>query len=299
MKSLGAITAAVLLIGSSQAAAQSAPEDTEIRAVEIRPGVAVLFGFGGNIGVSYGPDGTVLIDDQVANLTPKIQAAVGNLGAAPARFVVNTHWHWDHAMGNENFGKAGATIVAHDNVRPRLIKGGTVTGITAEPAPAIALPVVTYDHGMTLHVNGDTLDIRFLGGGHTDGDSVVFWRDANVVHMGDLFMHNLGWPFIDIESGGNVEHHLATLAQVISQVDDSAVIIPGHGELATRSDLIAFRTMVATAVERIKALKDAGETLEAATAARPLAGLANAEGGFITDDQFVEAVWHSLDAHGH
>ncbi|MXO58833.1 MBL fold metallo-hydrolase [Altererythrobacter salegens] len=299
MKSHNAIAATILLLTSGSAAAQSAPDGTEIRAVEVKPGIAVLYGFGGNIGVSYGPDGTILIDDQVGDLTPKIQAAVASLGASPARFVVNTHWHWDHAMGNENFGKAGATIVAHNNVRPRLIKGGTVTGIVSEPAPHVALPVVTYDHGMTLHVNGDTLDIRFLGGGHTDGDSVVFWRDANVVHMGDLFMHNLGWPFIDIESGGNVEHHLATLAQVISQTDGATVVIPGHGELATRSDLIAFRSMVETGVGRVRVLKDAGKTLQAAIAAKPLAGLSNAEGGFVTDDQFVEAVWKSLDAHGH
>jgi glyoxylase-like metal-dependent hydrolase (beta-lactamase superfamily II) len=289
----------IAMAAASGAGGQSAPPETEITTIEVKPGVAVLFGFGGNIGVSHGPDGTILIDDQVADITPKIEAAVAELGASPARFVINTHWHWDHAMGNENFGKAGATIVAHDNVRPRLAKGGTAAGIVSPPAPDIALPVVTYDHGMTLHVNGDTLDIRFLGGGHTDGDSVVFWREANVVHMGDLFMHNLGWPFIDIASGGNVEHHLATLAQVISQIDDRTVVIPGHGELATRSDLIAFRTMVETAVGRVKALKDSGMTVEAAVAAAPLAGLVNAAGGFVGDEQFVRAIWASLDAHGH
>ena len=287
-----------LALCAAPAAGQDQPEP-EVTTVKVKPGVAVIFGFGGNIGVSYGPDGTVLIDDQVANITPRIQAAVAALGADPARFVVNTHWHWDHAQGNENFGRAGATIVAHDNVRPRLIAGGTVMGVVSEPAPAVALPVVTYDHGMTLHVNGDALDIKFLGGGHTDGDSVVFWQKANVVHLGDLFMNKLGWPFIDIESGGNVEHHLATLAQVISQIDDATVVIPGHGEIATRSDLIAFRTMVATAVERVKALKDAGRSVEQAVAATPLAGLTNAPGGLIADDGFIAAIYASLDAHGH
>jgi glyoxylase-like metal-dependent hydrolase (beta-lactamase superfamily II) len=271
--------------------------EVEIRAVQIKPGVAVLFGNGGNIGVSYGEDGTILVDDQFAPLTEKIQAAVAGLGASPTKFLVNTHWHFDHAGGNENFGKAGALIFAHDNVRVRLAEGGTVVGNVTPPAPPAALPVVTYDDGLTFHVNGDSIDAKFLGGGHTDGDSVIVWKQANVVHTGDLFMHRSGFPFIDLSSGGNVEHLLNSLAGIIAMIDDETVIIPGHGELATRSDLIAFRTMVATAVERVKALKDVGRTLDQAKTAKPLDGLRNAN-GFISDDQFVESIWGSLEAHG-
>ena len=271
--------------------------DVEIRAVQIKPGVAVLYGNGGNIGVSYGEDGTILVDDQFAPLTEKIQAAVAELGGTPTRFLVNTHWHFDHSGGNENFGKAGALIFAHENVRVRLAEGGTVAGNVTPPAVPAALPVVTYDDGVTFHVNGDEIEAKFLGGGHTDGDSVIIWKNANVVHTGDMFMHRAGFPFIDLSSGGNVEHLLNSLGSIIAMIDDETVVIPGHGELATRSDLIAFRTMVATAVERVKALKDVGRSLDQIMAAQPLDGLRNAD-GFISDDQFVEAIWGSLEAHG-
>jgi glyoxylase-like metal-dependent hydrolase (beta-lactamase superfamily II) len=280
-------------------AQQQDMSEVEITTVEIAPGVAVLFGNGGNIGVSHGEDGTVLIDDQFAELSEKIQQAVSDLGALPTRFLINTHYHFDHAGGNENFGNAGATIVAHDNVRTRLEDGSNVLGNVTPPAPKAALPVVTYDKGMTFHLNGDVIDVMFLGGGHTDGDSVIRWQKANVMHMGDMFMHNAGWPFIDVDSGGNVEHLLNSLSQAISMMDAETVVIPGHGELATRSDLMAFRTMVQTGVNRVKALKDQGSTLEEALAARPVDGLRNVANGFIADDQFVQAVWASLEAHGH
>lgn len=294
---LPALGLAVALSVSCAAPAFAQPDmsNVEIRAERIKPGVAVLFGNGGNIGVSHGPDGTILIDDQFAPLTEKIQAAIAGLGATPTRFLINTHWHFDHSGGNENFGRAGATIFAHDNVRVRLAAGGTVAGNTSPPAPPEALPVVTYEQGVTFHVNGDQIEALFVGGGHTDGDSVVRWRQANVIHMGDMFVNGGGYPFIDLSSGGNVVDLLASLANVIATIDDETVVIPGHGELANRSDLIAFRTRAATAVERVKALKDAGNTLEAAKEAKPLAGLATA-GGFINDDQFVEAIWRSLDA---
>ncbi|TIX50076.1 MBL fold metallo-hydrolase [Alteraurantiacibacter aquimixticola] len=284
-------------VGATAVWAQQDMSEVEITAQEVAPGIAVLFGNGGNIGVAYGEDGTVLVDDQFAELSGKIQQAVADLGASPTRFLVNTHYHFDHAGGNENFGNAGATIVAHDNVRKRLADGSNVLGNVTPPAPKAALPVVTYDKGMSFHLNGDVIDVMFLGGGHTDGDSVVRWRNANVVHMGDMFMHNAGWPFIDVGSGGNVEHLLNSLGQVIAMTDAETVIIPGHGEIATRSDLMAFRTMVQTGVDRVKALKDGGSTLEQALAARPVEGLRNVDGGFIADDAFVTAVWQSLEAH--
>ena len=292
----GGILAAVSCVPA--AAQQQDMSQVQIRAVQIKPGVAVLYGNGGNIGVSYGADGTVLVDDQFAPLTEKIQAAVEGLGASPTKFLINTHWHFDHTGGNENFGKAGAVIMAHENVRVRLVAGGTVIGNVTPPAPPAALPVVTYGDGVTFHLNGDDIEVKYLGGGHTDGDSVVFWKNAKVVHTGDLFMHRSGFPFVDVSSGGNVEHLLSSLGSIIAAIDDETVVIPGHGELATRSDLIAFRTMVATAVERVKALKDAGRSLDQANTARPLEGLRNAN-GFISDDDFVEAIWASLEAHGH
>jgi glyoxylase-like metal-dependent hydrolase (beta-lactamase superfamily II) len=270
----------------------------EIQARQIRPGVAVLFGAGGNIGVSHGEDGTFIVDDQFAQLTDKIQAAIAGLGASPVRFLINTHWHFDHAGGNENFGKAGALIVAQENVRTRLAGGGLVAGNDSPPAPKAALPVITYDHSLTFHLNGDTIDVIHTGGGHTDGDSVIYWRKANVLHTGDMMMHRLGFPFIDLGSGGNVLHLIASLDQMIAMTNAETVIIPGHGELATRADLIAWRGMIAACVDKVKALKDASRTLEQARAAKPLAGMSNATGGFVAEDAFVDAIWGSLVAHG-
>lgn len=299
MKFATGLAAAVLTGSLASTAHAQDMDEVEITAVEIAPGIAVLYGNGGNIGVSHGEDGTILIDDQFAELTGKIQQAVADLGASPTRFLVNTHWHFDHAGGNENFGNAGATIVAHDNVRIRLAEGGTVVGNVTPPAPPAALPIITYDQGMTFNANGDTIDLMYLGGGHTDGDTLVFWRDANVVHMGDMFMHQLGWPFVDTGSGGNVQHLLTSLSRAIAMIDEETVVIPGHGELASRADLVAFHAMIAEGVRRIEALREEGISLEEAVARQPVAGLANAEGGFISDDAFVTSVWQSLDSHAH
>ena len=288
---------ALSLAGGAIAQQQPDWDAIEVTAQPIRPGVAVLFGNGGNIGVGYGEDGTLIVDDQFAPLVPKIQAAIAGLGASPVRFLINTHWHFDHAGGNEPFGNAGATIVAQTRVRDRLAVGGTVAGNASPPAPKAALPVVTYDHGLSFHLNGDTIDVIHTGGGHTDGDSVVRWRKANVLHTGDMMMNGAGFPFVDRSSGGNVRHLLVSLDQIIALADAETVIIPGHGPLATRADLIAWRGMIAIAVERVQALKDAGRTLEQARAAKPLAGLSNNPDGFIADDAFVEAIWGSLETH--
>lgn len=289
----------IALSAAGAAIAQQQPDwnAIQVTATPIRPGVAVLFGNGGNIGVSYGTDGTLIVDDQFAPLTQKIQGTIAGLGATPVKFLVNTHWHFDHAGGNANFGKAGALIVAQTRVRDRLAAGGIVAGNTSAPAPAEALPVVTYDHGITFHLNGDTIDVLHTGGGHTDGDSVVYWRKANVLHTGDMMMNGQGFPFIDLSSGGNVQHLLVSLDQLIAMTNADTVIIPGHGPLARRADLIAWRGTIATAVERVKALKDAGRTLDQAKAAKPLAGLSSNPNGFVADDAFVESIWGSLEAH--
>jgi len=291
---------AVALSLAGAALAQNQPDlaAQQITVQQIRPGVAVLFGFGGNIGVSYGEDGTMIVDDQFAPLTGKIQAALTGLGGTPAKYLVNTHWHFDHSGGNENFGNAGTLIFAQDRVRDRLIAGGTVAGNTSPPAPKAALPVVTYASGVTFHLNGDTIDVIHTGGGHTDGDSVIYWRKANVLHTGDMMMKDSGYPFVDLSSGGNVQHLLTSLDQMIRMTNADTVVIPGHGPLATRADLIAWRGMIATAVERVKALKDAGRTLEQAKAAKPLDGLNSDRNTFFQPEDFVESIWGSLEAHG-
>ena len=289
---------AIALSLAGAAFAQQNMDAVQITAQEIRPGVSVLFGSGGNIGVSHGEDGTLIVDDQFAPLVPKIQAAIAGLGASPVKYLVNTHWHFDHAGGNEPFGRAGAIIVAQTRVRDRLAAGGLVAGNTSPPAPKEALPVVTYDRGLSFHLNGDTIDVVHTGGGHTDGDSVIYWRKANVLHTGDMMMKGAGFPFVDLSSGGNVQHLIVSLDQMIAMTDADTVVIPGHGPLATRADLIAWRGMIATAVERVSALKTAGRTLDQAKAAKPVAGLADTSNSFFPEDQFVEAIWGSLDAHG-
>ncbi|UIP05786.1 MBL fold metallo-hydrolase [Erythrobacter sp. SDW2] len=292
MKYLVPLAGLSLLALSASASAQRNFDDVEIKAEEVAPGIAVLFGAGGNIGVSHGEDGTILIDDQFAPLTAKIEAAVAALGATPVKFLINTHYHGDHTGGNENFGKKGALIFAQENVRVRLKEGRAGENPIA-PAAKEALPVVTYGQGLRLHVNGDTVDVMFLGGGHTDGDSVIFWREDNVVHMGDLYFKIPGYPFIDVSSGGNVFNAMNSLDAVIRMIDAQTKVIPGHGPMSNKAELVAYRAMIGDAVARVMALKDQGKTLEETVAAKPLADFNRGE-GFISDDAFVTAIWQSM-----
>ncbi len=281
-----AATASLLAVSAS---AQGRFDNVEIEAEEVAPGVAVLFGAGGNIGVSYGEDATLMIDDQFAPLSTKIETAVADLGATPVKYVVNTHWHGDHTGGNEHFGGTGATIFAHDNVRVRLLEPSTDGQATAREA----LPVVTYPQGMRFHLNGDTINVMYFGGGHTDGDSVVMWEEDNVIHMGDLYFKINGYPFIDVNSGGSVYNAMRTLDIVIAMIDDDTKVIPGHGPMSNKAELVAYRAIIGEAVSRIDALREEGMTIEQAVSAQPLADIDRGEGGFISADAFVTAVWNS------
>ncbi len=272
----------------------------EIKTEQLGDGIAVLFGAGGNIGVSYGPDGTVLIDDQFAPLTPKIQAAVAALGAEPVKYLINTHWHYDHSGGNENFGKAGALIMAHDNVRERM-EGKQTSGNGNDPAsPKEALPVVTYHDGVKLHLNGDEVHVKHMAHAHTDGDSIVFWKNANVLHMGDLYFNQVTLPFIDINSGGNARGVLAAAEKALTMVNDETKIIPGHGPMATKADLTDYRDMMKSVIGSVEKARGEGKTLEQIQAMKPAAQWDTNKDAFIKGDAFVEAVFKSLEmpAHG-
>lgn len=293
MRLLFVAVAAVL--STTPAAAQTDFSTVEIKAELLAPGVAVLFGAGGNIGVSYGPDGTVLIDDQFAPLTTKIEAAVAALGASPVKFLINTHWHFDHSGGNENLGKKGAIIMAHDNVRTRLMAGATVAGTTVKPAAKEALPVVTYEQGLKLHMNGDELRTVHTGGGHTDGDSIIVWRKANVIHTGDMFNNNGGLPFIDTRSGGDAVRLLASIEKIIPLTNSATKIIPGHGPMARQADLIAWRDMLKTLIGTVRAGVMAKKTLAQIQAAKPAAKW-DKPGAFITGDAFIETIYEGLTA---
>lgn len=278
---------------SAPAYAQQDFSKVEITAENLAPGIAVLFGAGGNIGVSHGPDGTVLIDDQFAPLTTKIQAAVAALGATPVKFLINTHWHFDHSGGNENLGNTGALIMAHDNVRIRMAAGATVLGNVIPPAPKVALPVITYAEGLKLHLNGDEVRTVHTGGGHTDGDSIVVWKNANIIHMGDLFLNKVSLPFIDLNSGGNVIQLLASTEKALVLTNPQTKIIPGHGPMASQADLIAWRDMLKSVIGSVQTAVKAKKSLEQIKAMKPAAQW-EVKGGFISGDAFTEAVYKSV-----
>jgi cyclase len=275
-------------------AAQNNMEKVEIKAEQLAPGVAVLFGAGGNIGVSYGPDGTVLIDDQFAPLTLKIQTAVSALGASPVKYLINTHWHGDHSGGNENFGYAGALIMAHDNVRVRMSSEQTRGDRVTPASPKIALPVVTYDGGLKLHLNGEEVRAIHVDPAHTDGDTIIHWRTSNVIHMGDTFFNKASFPFIDLNSGGSAKGVVKAAETALALANADTKIIPGHGPVATKADLQAYRDMVADVVLRVGTAMGKNNKIDAIKAMKLTAKYDVKDDGFISGDAFVEAVYKSL-----
>jgi glyoxylase-like metal-dependent hydrolase (beta-lactamase superfamily II) len=287
-------TAAIALAASAPGFAQQDLSKVEMKAEQLAPGVAVLFGAGGNIGVSYGEDGTILIDDQFAPLTVKIQKAVSDLGAQPVKFLVNTHWHGDHSGGNENLGKAGAIIMAHDNVRVRMASNQQTAFGEVKASPKAALPVVTYADGLKVHLNGEEVRVIHMPAAHTDGDSVIFWTKSNVIHMGDLFFHKMSFPFVDAGSGGNVRGVVAAADKALALANDQTKIIPGHGAVATKADLQQYRNMVAEIIAKVEAGIKAGKTLDQIKAEKPAEGYGVNASGFITADRFVETVYSMI-----
>ena len=286
--------AAIFLLLATPSLAQQAPPPAEVRVERLAPGVAVLFGRGGNIGLSYGDDGNVLIDDQYAPMTERIVAAVRGIDPDPIRFVVNTHWHGDHSGGNENLGRAGTVIVAHDNVRRRMTMEQLVRGARVPPSPTGALPVVTFSENLTFHLNGDEIRAIHVAPAHTDGDSLVYWTRANVLHMGDVFFNGM-LPFVDLDSGGSVDGVIAAVGIALGIANDETRIIPGHGPLARRAELIAYRDMLRGLRDRVAAEMRAGRSLDEIKALR----LADAHGrpsDFITPDFMIETIHRELTA---
>ena len=252
--------AACLLLLCGLAAAQRDFSKVEIKVTKVAGSVYMLEGSGGNIGVSVGEDGIVVVDDQFAPLAPKIEAALAGITGKPVRFILNTHWHGDHTGGNAEFSKLGA-IIAQENVRARLVAGGSTRFGKVEPAPKEALPIITFSERATVHLNGEDVRAIHFPHGHTDGDSVIFFTQSNVVHMGDDFV-TYGFPFVDIENGGSVRGMVAGVEKVLSMTQPDTKFIPGHGPLSSPDDVRKFlamlkqtRAVIARAVRNRKTLK--------------------------------------------
>ena len=265
----------------------------EIKVQKVAGTVYMLTGAGGNIGVSVGDDGIVVIDDQFAPLAPKIIQALNGITTKPIKFIINTHYHGDHTGGNEIFGRE-APIIAHDNVRKRLASGSSARGNATPPAPKAALPVVTFNDTATIHVNGEDIRAVHFPAGHTDGDAVIFFPQSNVVHMGDDFF-NGHFPFIDIENGGSVKGMLAGVDKIVATLPDDVKVIPGHGELGDKASLRRFADMLRGTSAAVEKEIKAGKTIEQVKAGNVLAQWADwGKDWFVDANGFAEALYRDL-----
>ncbi len=295
MRKLLLLGALVPLLVPALAPAQDF-DSVELKTTAVGGSVHAIFGRGGNIGVSAGEDGVFLIDDQFAPLTDKIKTQVAALGAGEVRFIVNTHWHFDHTGGNEVFAGDGALIVAHDNVRERMSVDQFIEAFDREvPAsPKIALPVVTFDDGVTFHLNGDTIRVIHVPRAHTDGDAIVYFSVANVIHAGDTVWTS-GYPFIDTGSGGSIDGVIAATERMLELSDSTTRIIPGHGELTDRAGLAAYRDMLVSVATAVRSLIGDGKSLQQIQAAKPTAAFDEKWGkGSFTPDRWVAMVHEDL-----
>ena len=254
-----------------------AQDEVEITSTRLDDGVYMMMGQGGNMGLFFGPDGAFLIDDQFAPLTPAIIAAIGELTSESIRFVINTHFHFDHTGGNEKLGAAGALIVGHENVRARMSipwireRAGHDPSITP-PSPDGALPVLTFSEELSFHLNGQELRAVYVPNAHTDSDAIIHFVGSNVLHMGDTFF-NGRYPFIDTGSGGGIDGYIAAQGRGLALADENTQIIPGHGPLGTREDLQRTRDALKTIRDRVFEMKRSGLALEAIQAQQPPADL--------------------------
>jgi len=291
----------MLCVASIAAAQEQDFSKVEIKVTKVAGNIYMLQGAGGNIAASVGEDGIVIVDDQYAPLADKIAAALKGIGATdkPVRFVINTHYHGDHTGGNLPFATNGSTIIAQDNVRKRLQTGGKAGIGTAmsmdQPAAAkAALPIITFDHDVTVHLNGEDIRALHFPGGHTDGDAIVFFPTANVVHMGDDFVR-YGYPFIDVNAGGSVQGMIAACDKVASLLPDDVKVIPGHGDLSTLGEVRDYSVMLKETSAAVQAAINLKKTPEQMKKEKILAPWdAKYSGKFINSDLFIDTLYNSL-----
>jgi len=269
----------------------------QMKVTKVAGNVYMLQGAGGNIGASVGDDGIVIVDDQYAPLAEKIEAALKGITDKPVRFIINTHYHGDHTGGNAYFQKQ-APIIAHDNVRKRLESGGAAGNggsvhMDVKPAAKEALPIITFDHDVTVHLNGEDIRALFFPAGHTDGDSIIFFPKSNVVHMGDDFV-TYGFPFIDIDSGGSINGMIDGVEKVIAQVPPDVKIIPGHGPVSNLDDVRAYLIMLKATRDAVQKALAEKQTLDQMKQAKLLDPWKRYSGDFINEDAFLETLYNSL-----
>ncbi|MCB1729465.1 MAG: MBL fold metallo-hydrolase [Halieaceae bacterium] len=264
MKNLCHIALAGLLLAAT-ANADSGAEPPSVQTKPLKGALYFMQGKGGNVVASVGADGILIIDDDYAEYAQAYHTALQAVAGQPGlpRFVINTHWHFDHTGGNTYWGERDAVILAQENVYQRMSTRQEMKafGRVVEPSPSAALPVVTYADSLTLRFNGDRLEVRHFPTGHTDGDSVVFFTEENVVHMGDHFFKDR-FPFVDIGSGGNVLGYTANVAAILDMVNDATIIVPGHGALADKADLQRYHRMLVSTTAQVQAALEQGLGVE-------------------------------------
>ena len=266
--------------------------DVKIKATHVAGKVYMLEGHGGNIGVSVGEDGLLIVDDQYAPLADKIKVALGKLGKGKLKFVLNTHWHGDHTGGNPTFGRL-APIIAHTNVRKRLSTTQTLFGRIKEPLPKVGLPVITFDDSLSIHFNGEEIAVTHYPHSHTDGDSIVMFPGSNVLHMSDMFFSGM-FPFVDLEHGGDVVGLANNVQAIIKQLPADIKIIPGHGPLSTLDDLKAYHSMLVETTQIVRSRMARGKTLHQIKAEGLPSKFEPIGHGFIKTDRWLETIYNSL-----
>jgi cyclase len=296
----GVLLAGALLFCATARAQDQDFSKVQIKVTKVSGNIYMLEGSGGNIAASVGEDGIVIVDDQYAPLADKIQAALKNLKITdkPVRFVINTHYHGDHTGGNEPFANTGSTVIAQDNVRKRMETGGTAGNgsslkMEVKPSAKDALPIITFEHDVTVHLNGEDIRALHFPAGHTDGDAVIFFPKNNVVHMGDDFIR-YGFPFIDVASGGSVQGMIAAMDKVSQQLPADVKVIPGHGDLSNLDDVRAFVKMLRETSAVVQKAIDEHKTVEQMKQEKILEPWKKWAGGFINSDQFIETLYNSL-----
>ncbi len=288
------VTLLVLTFTATATHAQTDLSKVEIKVHKVNGNVYMLEGAGGNIGVSVGPDGILIVDDQYAPLADKIKAALKTLGEGKLKFVLNTHWHGDHTGGNAAFG-AEAPLIAHDNVRKRMatVQENKFFKRTTPASPKEALPVITFGHSVSIHFNGEEIRAIHFPTGHTDGDSVIYFTNSNVIHMGDHFFTGR-FPFVDLDSGGDVEGFTKNVGDVIAKLPAGVKIIPGHGALSTPDDLKLFHRMLTETTDIVRKKMAAGKTLDQIKAEGLPEEWKSWGVGFIKTDVWIEIIHRSL-----